>query len=43
MLEYNRVDVSEGKDINKNGDMRECTICHCWNFLDINFRFQPKV
>ena len=28
MLEYDRIDVSEGIDINKTGSSRECIICH---------------
>ena len=43
MLDYDRVNVSEGSDSNKTGSSRECTICHYWYFLKINFRFQPKV
>ena len=45
MLDYDRVNASEGSDSNKTGSSRECTICHYWYwyFLKINFRFQPKV
>ena len=43
MLEYDRIDVSEGIYVNKISDLHECTICHYWYFLTINFRFQPKV
>ena len=43
MLDYDRVNVSEGSDSNKTGSSCECTICHYWYFLKINFRFQPKV
>ena len=43
MLEYDRIDVSKGIDINKTGDAHECIICHNWYFLWINFRFYPKV
>ena len=43
MLEYYRIDVSEGIYINKTEGSHECVICHYWYFLMINFRFQPKV
>ena len=43
MLEYDRIDVSEGLDTNKTHGLHECTICHYWYNLRINFRFQPKV
>ena len=42
MLEYNRIEVSEGIDVNKTTGSRECRICYYWYFLQINFRFQPK-
>ena len=42
MLEYNRIDISEGIDINKSSDKsEECHICHYWYFLDKNFSYQP--
>ena len=37
MLEYEKVDVSEGTDLNKSGRLKECDICHYWYFLDKNF------
>ena len=43
MLEYDRIDVSEGIDTNKTGDSLGCIIYHYWYFLRINFEFQPKV
>ena len=34
MLEYDRIDISEGIDINKSSDKsKECHICHYWYFL----------
>ena len=29
MLCYDRIDVSEGSDINKTSASKECDICHC--------------
>ena len=42
MLEYVRIDVSEGIEVNKTGDARGCIISHYWYFLMINFKFQQK-
>ena len=28
MLQYERIDVSEGIDINKSNKLKECMICH---------------
>ena len=28
MLEYNRIDISEGIDTNKTSASKECNICH---------------
>ena len=41
MLEYTRVDVSEGLDINKSNKSKECDLCHYWYFLDKNFSYEP--
>ena len=44
MLEYNRIDISEGIDINKSNDKsKECDICHYWYLLDKNFSYQPHL
>ena len=37
MLEYDRIDISEGADMDKTNKSRECDICHYWYFLDKNF------
>ena len=39
MLEYNRIDVSEGIDVNKTNASKEYDICHYWYFLDKGLRF----
>ena len=41
MLEYDRIDISEGIDINKTNSSKECDICHYWYFLDKNFNYEP--
>ena len=43
MLQYDRIDVSEGIDINKTSKSKECILCHYWYFKDIGFKFQPYV
>ena len=41
MLEYDRIDISEGIDINKTNASKECDICHYWYFLDKIFNYEP--
>ena len=43
MLEYDRIDVYEGIDVNKTDGLRECIVCHQWYFSEINLRFAPKL
>ena len=40
MLKYDRIDISEGIDVNRSSNSRECSICHYWYFLDRNFSYQ---
>ena len=37
MLDCNRIDISEGIDVNKRNVSKECDICHHWYFLDKKF------
>ena len=41
MLEYDRIDISEGIDVNKTNASKECDICHYWYFKDIGFKYKP--
>ena len=41
MLEYDRIDISEGVNIDKTSASKECSICHYWYFLDKNFNYDP--
>ena len=44
MLEYDRIDISEGIDVNKSNDKsKECDICHYWYFLDKNFTYEQHL
>ena len=42
MLEYDRIDISEGIDIKKCKETsRECNLCKFYYFLDKNFSYGP--
>ena len=41
MLEYGRIDILEGIDVNKTNLSKECGICHYWCFKDIGFKNEP--
>ena len=42
MLENDRIDISEGIDVNKNKNIsRECSLCKFYYFLDKNFKYGP--
>ena len=43
MLEYDRIDISEGIDVNKTNASKECDICHYWYFLNKNFKYEPNL
>ena len=40
MLEYERIDISEGVDISKTSTSKNFDICHYWYFLDKNFNYE---
>ena len=40
MLEYDRIDISEGTNINKINLSKECDICHYQYFKDIGFKYE---
>ena len=42
MLEYHRIDISEGIDIKKCKETsRECSLCKFYYFLNKNFKYGP--
>ena len=43
MLQYERIAVSEGIDLNKSDKSKESIICHYWYFIDIGYKFEPHV
>ena len=40
MLEYDRIDISEGIGVNKTNASKKCDICHYWCFKDIGFKYE---
>ena len=40
MLEYNRIDISKGIDVNKTNTSKECDICNHWYFKNIGFKYE---
>ena len=43
MLQYERIDISEGINFDKTNKSVECMIYHYWYFKDIDFRYQLYV
>ena len=41
MIEYERIYISEGIDVNKTNLSKKCDICHYWYFKDIGFKYEP--
>ena len=43
MLQYEKIDASEGIDTNKTSALKECMLCYYWYFKDVGFKFEPHV
>ena len=43
MLDFYKIDISEGIDINKISASKEYDMCHYWYFLNKSFKFEPYV
>ena len=43
MLRYQKINASEGIDVNKTSASKECELCHCWFFKDIGSKFEEHV
>ena len=43
MLQYERIDISEGIDFDKSDKSKECMICHYWYFKDTGYKYEPHV
>ena len=43
MLQYERIDIFEGIDLNKSDKSKEYMICHYWYCKDIGYEYQPYI
>ena len=43
MLQYEKIDVSEGSDVNKTSASKGCELCHYWFLKDIGFKIEEHV
>ena len=43
MLQYEKINISEGIDINKTSTSKKCMLCHYWYFKDVGFKFELHV
>ena len=41
MLEYEKIDISDGIDVNKTDKSKECMLSYFWYFIDKNFSYGP--
>ena len=43
MLEYDRIAISEGINVNKTSLSKECELCHSWSFKEIGFKYETYI
>ena len=43
MLQYQKIDVSEGINVNKTSASKECELCHYWFLKDVGFKFEEHI
>ena len=43
MLQYQKIDVSEGIDVNKTSASEECELCLYWFLKDVGFKFEKHI
>ena len=43
MQYYDRIDASEGINVNKTSESKEYDICHYWYFLNKRLKFQSYI
>ena len=41
MLIYEKIDISDGIDVDVSDKSKECMLCHYWHFLDKSFSYGP--
>ena len=42
MIYYDRIDVSEGLNVNKTSPQKKCDVFHYRYFINLSFKFQPN-
>ena len=43
MLQYQIINFSEGIDVNKTSESKECELCHYWFFKNVGFKCEKHV
>ena len=43
MLQYEKIDVSQGIDVYKTSASKECALCDHWFFKDVGFKFEEHI
>ena len=43
MIQYERIDVSEGIDLSRSNKSKECMLCRYWGFKDIDYEYEQYV
>ena len=43
MKQYEKIDASEGIDINKTSTSKKCVLYHYWFFKDVGFKFEEHI
>ena len=43
MIEYERIDILEGIDVDKTKKSNECILYHYWHFLNKNVCYGPYI
>ena len=41
MLVYEKIDISDGNDVDMSDKSKECMLCHHWYFLDKSISYGP--
>ena len=41
MLKYDKIDITEGIDVDKTNKSRKCMFYHYWYYLNKNFSYSP--
>ena len=43
MLQYEKIDILKGIDINKTSTSKKCMLCHYWYYENVGFKFEVHV